>query len=236
MKLPRDFHAKRQMTSVARPIIDVFLYDKSPEKREKILRVAVRNTSEDSRLVDQKIVGECNYLTGKIRVAPNATPGTCSHELAHSLRKYLRNDSRLANSLSSYMDVLPLLLDEKANPDTVNQLRMAYAMKGMTQSTLYLYDVISGRRKSGRIRDFIYSTEYVAGHSCTGDSFGLRAALIEHECKLPGSGLFYLRELDLGISSSVAETRVVSKKVFGIYEFLEKYGESWKKIVGGKIK
>ncbi len=219
MKVPKHFELKRRMSGVAKPIIDVFLDHKSDSEKKEILKDALRRTKKGSKILakgyksrfGQSPIAYHNTLTRTLGFFESYY-GVLAHELVHMLNKRFRNEYVLANGIEFYM----------------NGDRGDFRIAQSNENLLLNYPNLA-RKERG-----ISLHEYENGYYKTGNVFGLRAKLIESEIRVPGSGLFYLKLVDLGVSPKEAERQILSGAISEVTEFAQKYGKRWNEILNQK--
>jgi hypothetical protein len=220
MKKNQDFRHRLNMGRVAKPILEVFLSDSSPIEKRKILRKILGKTRAMPELMRQTLIEDAlvngeftvayvNPVTGNINfLGLDKKPGTYGHELMHGLKRHVRNDYVLASAVEGYINLISRIMDNQ----TINLFPVFFP---------------ENLRPLGFFERTFPWTEYTHNFDATGKDLGQRAAFIESQTKIPGSGLFYLKLADDGISLGDAETRIRKGEVSGMKEFGERYGNSF---------
>ena len=212
---------KERMARVGEPIVDVFLHEKNPEERRKILERIVAKCERldkpraSTRCPGYLVAADHDYDTGITRVLDNSLYSTYSHELMHALNGNLRNDVILANAVESYMRAFSI--DKHPKLPSVE-----LTVKSLGNHRIAPKDSCDG------------TLEY-AGIDRQGNLLGLIGAYLESGNDSLGTGLFFLSELNDGKTILEASVVPTSQRKEEMQKFLDKHGEVWYKMLGEEI-
>jgi hypothetical protein len=221
MKIPNDFHIKKRMARIAKPILEVMLSDLEPEERKKIFRKVIRDVYS---LNKTKETAYMSAYTGKVNFKPNLRLNSFGHELMHKLRRHMHgqvNHYVLANAVDMYLEKSKSYLGEET-----------YKLIDLLKSPVCYPENL---RPLKFLEKLDVNSEYNHGFYATGACLSNHAIYLDSATNTPGAGLFYFKLISDGHSPNVAKRLVLDGNVPGMNEFSEKYGRRWMKILGGKI-
>ena len=74
------------------------------------------------------------------------------------------------------------------------------------------------------------------GFDDAGKDLGRIASCLERTIKIPGSGMFFLKLVDSGISVEEAKRYAASEKVPEMMNFADRYGHNWYQVLRGNYR
>ena len=233
MKFSGTLFHKKKIAKVARPILEVMLSRLSVEEIREKLREAVRKTDGGSNWMQNLLrieyekrnlptpLAYTNIYTGNIRFFEGCSYSHYAHELIHKLRDEFSNDNVIANAISSYMQAMVSKFHDIS--------KLANQVDFESEEAKQLLNPTQVNRKSF-LDSLIGINEYTTQANIKGYAHGVKAAGIELAVQKTGVGLFYLREINEGVSVNLAQKRVV-KGYEEIDEFGSRYGQIWNDIL-----
>lgn len=198
----KDYSAKKKMRKVAKPIIDVFLENRTKKERRDFLREVVGNTSYFGEDESDKIksfgesLGCYNPFNGKIKIKRKVDDSVYAHELGHAFhRKGSYNSLILASALEYYFYNLDLQKDFGEYDEEVNDRDYHFRLQEFIRPL--------------KFHERIFQGYYEKNFCELGINLGVLAANIEFQKGSKWVGLNFLKMVNEGVSINEAVKKII---------------------------